>query len=106
VAECGTSFDSYHLSRKKAANLKKAGLPDMRLYDLRHTCATLLLAVGENPKIVSERLGRPSVVYVFSEIFVMDNNRRLVIRYERRASSPLLLCNGKFCILLTQKDYA
>ena len=43
--------------------LKKAGLPaTLRLYDLRHTCATLLLAAGENPKVVSERLGHASVV--------------------------------------------
>ncbi|WP_051344095.1 tyrosine-type recombinase/integrase [Alicyclobacillus herbarius] len=42
--------------------LKAAGLPEnIRLYDLRHTCATLLLAAGENPKIVSERLGHASV---------------------------------------------
>jgi integrase len=43
--------------------LTKAGLPaTIRLYDLRHTCATLLLAAGENPKVVSERLGHASVV--------------------------------------------
>jgi integrase len=42
--------------------LKRAGLAEsIRLYDLRHTCATLLLAAGENPKIVSERLGHKSV---------------------------------------------
>ncbi|RQD72687.1 MAG: site-specific integrase [Tindallia sp. MSAO_Bac2] len=41
--------------------LKDAGLPDIRLYDLRHTCATILLAAGENPKIVSERLGHASI---------------------------------------------
>jgi len=41
--------------------LKEAGLPDMRLYDLRHTCATLLLSAGENPKVVTERLGHASV---------------------------------------------
>ncbi|MHB1418187.1 MAG: tyrosine-type recombinase/integrase [Bacillota bacterium] len=42
--------------------LKIARLPDtIRLYDLRHTCATLLLAAGENPKVVSERLGHASV---------------------------------------------
>jgi len=40
--------------------LKKEGLPDIRLYDLRHTCATLLLSQGVNPKIVSERLGHAS----------------------------------------------
>ncbi len=33
----------------------------MRLYDLRHSCATLLLAQGEHPKVVSERLGHASV---------------------------------------------
>lgn len=37
------------------------GLPDIRLYDLRHTCATLLLSAGINPKIVAERLGHSSV---------------------------------------------
>ena len=42
--------------------LRQAGLPDsVRLYDLRHTCATLLLAQGVHPKVVSERLGHASV---------------------------------------------
>lgn len=42
--------------------LKTAKLPkDFRLYDLRHSCATLLLAAGEHPKVVSERLGHASI---------------------------------------------
>lgn len=42
--------------------LKEAGLSEeIRLYDLRHSCATLLMAAGENPKVVSERLGHASV---------------------------------------------
>ncbi|WP_274893662.1 tyrosine-type recombinase/integrase [Thermoanaerobacterium sp. R66] len=41
--------------------LRKEDLSDIRLYDLRHTCATLLLAIGENPKVVSERLGHASI---------------------------------------------
>ena len=36
-------------------------LPAIRPYDLRHTHATLLLAAGENAKVVSERLGHASV---------------------------------------------
>lgn len=36
--------------------LTKAELPQIRLYDLRHTHATLLLIAEENPKIVAERL--------------------------------------------------
>jgi integrase len=43
--------------------LKRAGLPAvLNLYSLRHSCATLLLAAGVNPKIVSERLGHTSIV--------------------------------------------
>lgn len=42
--------------------LVKAELPDIRLYDLRHSCATLLLAAGENPKVVSERPGHSTIV--------------------------------------------
>jgi integrase len=42
--------------------LATAALPrDMRLYDLRHTHATLLLLEGVHPKIVSERLGHSSI---------------------------------------------
>jgi integrase len=40
--------------------LELAGLPNIRPYDLRHTCATLLLAAQENVKVVSERLGHAS----------------------------------------------
>lgn len=42
--------------------LKRAGLPEtLRLYDLRHTCATLMLSAGVHPKVASERLGHSSV---------------------------------------------
>jgi|SRR5215213_6948590 len=42
--------------------LKKAELPHLRLYDLRHSCATLLLTADEHPKVVSERLGHSTIV--------------------------------------------
>jgi integrase len=41
--------------------LSKAGLPDMRFHDLRHTDATLLLSRGVNVKVVSEMLGHAEV---------------------------------------------
>lgn len=37
------------------------GLPNVRLYDLRYTHATLLLKQGVHPKIVSERLGHGGI---------------------------------------------
>lgn len=42
--------------------LTQARLPRIRLYDLRHSCATLLLIAEENPKVVSERLGHSTIV--------------------------------------------
>jgi integrase len=42
--------------------LERAELPQIRLYDLRHSCATLLLIADENPKVVSERLGHSTVM--------------------------------------------
>lgn len=42
--------------------LDKLELPKrLTLYSLRHSCATLLLMLGENPKVVADRLGHSSV---------------------------------------------
>lgn len=41
--------------------LLKAGLPHKRFYDLRHTCATLLLAQGIDPRTIMETLGHSQI---------------------------------------------
>jgi len=41
--------------------LKRADLPAVRLHDLRHTCATILLMAGKHPKYVQELLGHASM---------------------------------------------
>lgn len=41
--------------------LERAKLPRIRFHDLRHTCATLLLAKGTHPKFVQELLGHATV---------------------------------------------
>lgn len=41
--------------------LEKAGLPDIRFHDLRHTCATLLLGRGVHAKLVQELLGHSTI---------------------------------------------
>ncbi len=43
--------------------LRKAELSEtIRLYDLRHSCATLLLSAGISPKVIAERLGHSTIV--------------------------------------------
>ena len=41
--------------------LKKAGLPDIRFHDLRHSTATLLGSMGVHPKVVQEMLGHSDI---------------------------------------------
>ena len=48
-------------SRTFSRESAHAGLPAIRLHDLRHTWATLALSAGEHPKVVQERLGHANV---------------------------------------------
>ena len=41
--------------------LESAGIEDLRVHDLRHTCASLLIATGANPKAVQAHLGHSSI---------------------------------------------
>ena len=41
--------------------LRRAELPEIRFYDLRHTCATVLLSKGVHPKFVQELLGHTTI---------------------------------------------
>ncbi len=63
--------------------LEKAELKDFRLYDLRHSTATLLLSEGINPKIVSERLGHASIV------LTLDTYSHVLPDMQKEASSKL-----------------
>ena len=45
-----------------AIQAQRDELLSVRLYDLRHTCATLALLQGVNAKVISERLGHGSIV--------------------------------------------
>ena len=41
--------------------VEQAGLPRMRIHDLRHSAATILLSAGAHPKLVQELLGHSSI---------------------------------------------
>lgn len=59
----GRWHDPNHITRRFGAAVEEADVPPIRLHDVRHTHATLLLKAGINPKVVSERLGHSSVAF-------------------------------------------
>jgi integrase len=63
--------------------LRRAGLPDVRLYDLRHTCATLLLLADVPAKVASERLGHASITRT------LDTYSHVLPTMQRRAADLL-----------------
>ena len=52
-----------YLGKHFRSILDLAGLPRIRLYDLRHSAATIALAAGVSPKVVSEQLGHASTAF-------------------------------------------
>jgi len=59
----GTFIHPDIFSQSFQRHVSSAGVPRIRLHDLRHTHATLLLQAGVSPKIVSERLGHATVAF-------------------------------------------
>jgi integrase len=56
----GTPVNPSNVDRSFARLRKAAGVPDIRVHDLRHTAASLLLREGVPVKQISERLGHAS----------------------------------------------
>jgi len=57
----GRPLDPSEFTRKFADLAKRAGAPGVRLHDMRHAFATMLLNSGVHPKIASEALGHSTV---------------------------------------------
>lgn len=57
----GTPMEPRNVNRAFVALLVSAGLRHVRLHDLRHTCATLLLDQGASPRVVMETLGHSTI---------------------------------------------
>ena len=67
----------YHPSQQGSWSIKDV-LPAIRLHDLRHTHATVLLQAGEPVHVVSQRLGHASVVVtltVYAHVLPGDQRR-------------------------------
>lgn len=60
-SQVGTPLEERNVLRRFQAICEANGLPRLRLYDLRHTHASLLIHEGVHPKKISERLGHSSI---------------------------------------------
>jgi integrase len=83
VREDGAPIDPDRISHLFAGLVVATGLPRIRLHDLRHTAASLAMATGVHPKVVSERLGHASVA------FTLDVYSHLVPGMQEEAASQI-----------------
>jgi integrase len=60
ASEIGTPINPYNITRAYHPLQTKAGVPRIRFHDLRHTCASMLLAAGVPVHVVSRQLGHAS----------------------------------------------
>lgn len=61
VREDGVGYHPQRITQMFQRLAGEAGVPVIRLHDLRHTAATVALAAGVHPKVVQERLGHTSI---------------------------------------------
>ena len=63
TTQVGTPLDERNVLRRFQNILASAGLPKMRIHDLRHSAVAILIAPGVNIKAISELLGHGSVAF-------------------------------------------
>lgn len=66
--------------------VEKASVDPLRFHDLRHTHASLLLARGAHPKVVSERLGYASIA------ITLDTYSHVLPSLQEKAARDLDAC--------------
>jgi integrase len=58
----GTPVEPRNVNRRFAACRDRAGLNWLRPHDLRHACATLLIAQGVEPRVIMSILGHSTIL--------------------------------------------
>lgn len=81
--EAGQPINPDFISRRFHKDLTAAKLPAIRFHDLRHGHATMLLELGENLKVISDRLGHSTIN------MTADTYAHVAERMQRSASTKL-----------------
>ncbi|HSM38156.1 MAG TPA: tyrosine-type recombinase/integrase, partial [Candidatus Limnocylindrales bacterium] len=71
------------VTKRFQAALRAAGLPKLRFHDLRHGCASLLLAEGVHPRVVMEQLGHSTIT------LTMDTYSHVIPALQRDAADRM-----------------
>jgi len=72
----GRPFSPNYVSHKFSALLKQHGLPHIRFHDLRHSCASMLIAQGFGLKDVQEWLGHADITLTANTYAHLDMKRK------------------------------
>ena len=91
ASTAGTALDSANIRHLFHRVLQKAGLRRIRVHDLRHTYASLLIQQGESLVYVKEQLGHSSIavtVDVYGHL-VPGGNRAAVDRLDDEPTHPI-----------------
>ena len=90
ASELGGHTDPRNFERMFRSVLERSGVTKVRLHDLRHTTASLLLLKGHSAKVVSELLGHTTVGFTLDRYaHVYDEQRRgAVLDFEDLTSWP------------------
>jgi integrase len=79
----GRPHDPRHFSRCFTRVLQQAGLPALSPHKARHTFGTLMMELGENPKVVQEMLGHSSIRVT------LDIYSHVSLELEKKAAAKL-----------------
>lgn len=72
TSEVGTPFNPHNVARLRKQLFRKAGVPHVRLHDLRHLHASLAIKDGMDPKMLADRLGHAKASFtmdVYTHLF-------------------------------------
>ena len=74
--------------------VKVAGLPPIRIHDLRHTAASLMIRQGISPKTVSDRLGHSDVAFTLRVYAHLYDDQREEAAFDLSDLFPVALSHN------------